>query len=71
MIAGLDAAEEKLSSLGKGSFVPVSEVTQSLSYLRDRIGVPRDISIHGAQKMRAHLNWYIDSINKASHMFDT
>lgn len=70
MLVGIEPAEEKYSQ-GKVPFLPVPEMIQSLSYFRDRVGVPRDMSIHAAQKLRAHLNWFMNSISKASHMFDT
>jgi glutathione S-transferase len=37
-------------------------VANSLSYLRDRVGVPRDMRLPAARALRAHLNWAIDSI---------
>jgi hypothetical protein len=42
---------------------PISlQVKQSLLYLRERIGVPRDMSVHGARQFRAHINWFIDQL---------
>ena len=37
-------------------------VQESLAYLRDRIGVPRDMSYPAARQLRAHLNWVIKSV---------
>ena len=39
-----------------------SAVISSLSYLRDRIGVPRDMKLPAARQLRAHLNWSIGYI---------
>jgi glutathione S-transferase len=35
-------------------------VVSSLAYLRDRIGVPRDMKLGAAQHLRAYLNWAIE-----------
>ena len=32
-------------------------------YLRDRIGVPRDLKFPEARQLRAHVNWMIDLIS--------
>ena len=37
-------------------------VKKCLLYLRDMIGVPRDMTIHGARLFRAHINAYIDQL---------
>ena len=38
---------------------PRTEVVACLTYLRDRVGVPRDMTVHGARQLRAHINWLI------------
>lgn len=39
-------------------------VGKCLRYLRERIGVPRDLSIHAAMQFRAILTGYIDAIEQ-------
>ena len=41
-------------------------VIASLAYLRDRVGVPRDMRLPAARQLRAHLNWTIGMILNAS-----
>lgn len=40
----------------------VDGVPLSLAYLRDRVGVPRDMPYPAARQFRAHLNWMIDHV---------
>ena len=47
------------------SIVPAAnkeDVISSLSYLRDRVGVPRDLPLASARQLRAHLNWAMDAL---------
>jgi len=53
----LSAADRDLLAL-----LPKTEVAQCLAYLRDRVGCPRDMTVHGARQFRAHLNWVIDQL---------
>ena len=41
------------------------ELVASVAYLRDRVGVPRDMRLPAARQLRAHLNWAIDTIENA------
>ncbi|KAL7566886.1 hypothetical protein ACA910_021373 [Epithemia clementina (nom. ined.)] len=38
-------------------------VVSSLEYLRDRVGVPRDLPLAAARYLRAYLNWGIDALS--------
>jgi glutathione S-transferase len=40
-------------------------VIASLAYMRDRVGVPRDMKLPAARQLRAHLNWAIGKILNA------
>ena len=37
-------------------------IVASLAYLRDRVGVPRDMRLPAARQLRAHLNWAIGKV---------
>jgi glutathione S-transferase len=58
---------EYLKSLEAGlcEVVPkdsTNDVVNSLAYLRDRVGVPRDLPLASGRQLRAHLNWAIDAL---------
>lgn len=38
------------------------DLSLSIIYLRDRIGVPRDMTYPAARQLRAHLNWLLDTL---------
>jgi glutathione S-transferase len=42
----------------------VQGVVASLQYVRDRVGVPRDMTLPAARQLRAVLNWAIDALQK-------
>jgi hypothetical protein len=43
---------------------PTQQLDTCLTYLRDMIGVPRDMGPVAAMQLRAHLNWAIDLMQK-------
>ncbi len=52
-------AEEIISILKSSGKEHIQNVIASLVYLRDRIGVPRDMRLPAARELRARLNWII------------
>ena len=61
-IAVCDKAISDLVSLWKPSNEVRDKVAISLAYLRDRVGVPRDMKLPAARQLRAHLNWAITKL---------
>lgn len=46
----------------RGDVLAAAPAAKSLAYLRDRVGVPRDMSYPAARQFRAYLNWAIDAL---------
>lgn len=61
LLKGVSEREVKISSDGK--YEGWASVV-SAKYMRDRIGVPRDLPYPAARQLRAHMNWFIDSLDK-------
>ena len=40
----------------------VDLVKSTLVYVRDRVGVPRDMSVHAAKQFRSHINLSLDGV---------
>jgi glutathione S-transferase len=64
ILNGLDSVskdmDELVETLAKdGGSDHVENVIASLAYLRDRIGVPRDMRLPAARQLRGHLNYMI------------
>ena len=66
LLDGPDAAAKTLragmTSAANGNALPGAPVCASAAYLRDRVGVPRDLPLPAARQLRAHLNWLIHEL---------
>ena len=69
MLDGVNAHEIEMKEVAQAiatSSDYSAGVIASVAYLRDRIGVPRDMKLPAARQFRAHLNWAIGKILDAS-----
>ncbi len=57
----LDAGSSLKAEL-EGCGASPQEIRSCLAYLRDRVGVPRDMGQAAAFELRAHLNWAISAV---------
>jgi len=67
LLNGVDAVNEDLDKIvgtlsKQGGSQHVENVVASLAYLRDRIGVPRDMRLPAARQLRAHINYVISKM---------
>lgn len=59
-MAFLQSLENKLRAAVPSQYT--DDVMRSLAYLRDRVGVPRDLPLASGRQLRAHLNWAIRAL---------
>ena len=64
LLVGADAKQQPASgvTVGEGESMDGDAVVASAMYVRDRVGVPRDLPLPAARQLRAHLNWLIDTL---------
>ena len=59
LLQGCEKIKVEVEEQGKCKGSPTMD---SMAYLRDRVGVPRDLPLPAARQLRAHLNWFMNSI---------
>lgn len=65
LLVGPEAKQQSASdgmAVGEAQSMNGDAVVPSAMYIRDRVGVPRDLPLPAARQLRAHLNWLIDML---------
>ena len=56
------SSESPLRLSGEGRGIDGTAPVYAAEYVRDRVGVPRELKYPAARQFRAHLNWLIDTL---------
>ena len=72
LLEGVDQQEDNMKNIAstivsQGGKEYNEGVIESIVYLRDRIGVPRDMKLPAARQLRAHLNWSLEKLVAAAN----
>lgn len=59
LLVGVEDAEKQEMKIPKDK---LDVVLSTVEYLRDHVGVPRDLKLPAARQLRAHMNWMLDRI---------
>ena len=62
LLADCDVAAADVAALAARDAGDRAAVRECLAYLRERVGVPRDMSYPAARCLRATLNWVSDAL---------
>ena len=71
LLVGADAKQRGADALaaggqgGAGLAHEAEPAAAALAYMRDRVGVPRDLPLPAARQLRAHCNLVIDALEAA------